>query len=70
MNLARRIKKLESAGRDATGLVPHSEEWFAFWEDKLARSMDGEDVDMRGFTLSVIDQIVERADRAEQARAG
>ena len=50
------------------GLVPHSEAWFAFWEDKFDRLMDGEAVDMRGFTLAVTDRIIERADRAEQAR--
>jgi hypothetical protein len=69
-NLVRRLQKLEGRLTDATGLVPHSDAWFAFWEDKLARSMDGVDVDMRGFTLAVIDRIVEKGDREERARAG
>lgn len=67
-NLVRRLQKLEAGRFDATGLVPHSEAWFAYWEDKLDRSLGGEAVDMRGFTLAVIDRIVEQADRAEQAR--
>ena len=69
-SLVRRLHKLEGRLTDATGLVPHSDGWFAFWEDKLDRSMNGEDVDMSGFTLAVIDRIVEEGDRAEQARAG
>jgi hypothetical protein len=35
--LARRVRKLESSLTDASGLVPHSEAWFAFWEDKFER---------------------------------
>jgi hypothetical protein len=69
-NLVRRLQKLEGRLTDATGLVRHSDSWFAYWEDKLGRSMDGEDVDMSGFTLAVIDRIVEKGDRAEQVRAG
>jgi hypothetical protein len=38
--------------------------------DKLAREMDEENVDMAGFSIAVIDRIVEAADRPEQARAG
>lgn len=41
LNLNRRLKKLESVGRDATGLMPHSDAWFAFYEDKLFRLLDG-----------------------------
>ena len=67
-NLIRRLQKLEAGLTDASGLVPHSEAWFAFWEDKFDRSMNGEPVDMRGFSLAVTDRIIERADRAEQAR--
>jgi hypothetical protein len=66
-DLHRRLQKLETRSTDAIGLVPHSEGWFAYWEDKLVRSMDGEEVDMRGFTLAVIDRIIEKGDRAEPA---
>ncbi len=65
MNLKSRLKKLEARQFDASGLVPHSEAWFAFWEDKLERSINGEDVECAGFSLAVIDRIMERADRAE-----
>jgi hypothetical protein len=65
-SLVRRLQKLEGRLTDSTGLVPHSEAWFAFWEDRLVRSMDGEDIDMRGLTLAVIDRIVEAGDRAAQ----
>lgn len=62
-SLHRRLQKLEGQLTDGTGLVPHSDAWFAFWEDKLARDMDGEDVDKRGFTLAVVDRIVEAVNR-------
>ena len=42
-NLVRRLQKLEERLTDATGLVPHSEAWFEYWEDKFVSSMDGED---------------------------
>ena len=67
-NLHQRLQKLETRSTDGIGLVPRSEAWFAFWEDKLTRSMDGEDIDMRGFTLAVIDRIVEECDHAAQAQ--
>ena len=65
-NLSRRVSRLEAQRFDVSGLVPRSDAWFAFWEDRLARNMDGEDVDFTGFSIDVIDRIVEAADRAEQ----
>ena len=70
VSLSKRVSRLEAQRFDVTGLVPHSDAWFAFWEDKLARNMDGEDVDFTGFSIEVIDRIVEAADRAEQALKG
>jgi hypothetical protein len=57
-NLARRLRKLESVGRDATGLVPHSVAWYAFYEDKLFRLIDGEDIGNIGIPLDVTDRII------------
>lgn len=69
MNLKSRLSKLESARRvDVSGLVPHSDAWFTFWEDKFDRSINGENVDVAGFPLAVIDWLVAAADDAE-ARA-
>ena len=65
-NLSRRLRKLEAGQYDSAGLVPHSEAWFEFWEDKLARSLNGEEVDLRGLTLAVVDRLVEKAERAAQ----
>jgi hypothetical protein len=67
LNLARRVKKLESARTDVTGLAPHSDAWFAFWEEKANRLIDGEDIGNVRIPLEVIDRIVERADRVEVA---
>jgi hypothetical protein len=69
MNLSRRIKKLEAARIDATGLVPHSEAWFAFYEDKLFRLMNGEDIGNMQIPIAVTDRIIAEADRADEAAA-
>jgi hypothetical protein len=57
-NVARRLKKLESVGRDANGLVPHSDAWYAFYEEKLFRLMDGEDIGNIWIPLDVTDRII------------
>ena len=64
-NLARRLKKLESVGRDATGLVPHSDAWYAFYEEKLFRLMDGEDIGNIRIPLDVTDRIIAGGDRTD-----
>jgi hypothetical protein len=63
MNLNKRLRNLETRQFDSTGLVPHSEVWFAFWEGKFERSINGEDVDCAGFSMAVIDRMVEATDR-------
>jgi len=64
-SLVRRVQKLEGRLTDSTGLVPHSEAWFAYYEDQCDRFGDGEDVPY--IPLAVIDRIVEEGDRAAQA---
>lgn len=66
-NLVRRLRKLEGQLTDATGLVPHSEAWFAYYEDQFAKWEVGEEFPC--IPLAVIDRIIEEADREEQARA-
>jgi hypothetical protein len=63
-NLLGRLQKLEARLTDATGLVPHSEAWFAYYEDQCERFAAGEDVPY--IPLAVIDRIVEEGDRAAQ----
>ena len=58
--------QLESQQLDATGLVPHSDGWFAFWEDKLYRLMNGEDIGNLRIPLAVGDRITTAADREDQ----
>ena len=67
-HLERRIRKLEARFTDTTRLVPHSEEWFSYWASKLEKLSTGEDVDLRGMTLDVLDALRARDDRylAEQ----
>lgn len=49
---------------DVTGLAPHSEPWFAYWEDIIDRLIAGEEPTFRGrIPLEVVDRLVERADR-------
>jgi hypothetical protein len=67
-NLVRRLQKLEGRLTDTAGLVPHSDAWFAFYEDQFARWKVGEEFPC--IPLAVIDRIVEGADHEEQARAG
>ena len=67
-NLSRRLSRLEGQRFDVTGLVPHSDAWFAFYESQFGRLMAGEDVGY--IPLAVIDRAVEAADRAELAEQG
>jgi hypothetical protein len=66
-NLVRRLRKLEAQSTDATGLVPHSDAWFAYYEDQFAKWELGEEFPY--IPLAVIDRVIEQYD-AEQARAG
>ena len=34
-NILRRIEELESRSIDGSGLVPHSPEWLAFWQEQV-----------------------------------
>jgi hypothetical protein len=61
-SMTRRIGKLESRSFDATGLKPHSEAWFAFWEEKLERLWAGEDIGNVQIPIAVTDRIIEAAD--------
>ena len=42
-NILNRLRKLEMRLTDASGLKPHSPEWQAYWEQKLARIANGDD---------------------------
>lgn len=64
--IARRVKKLERQHCDATGLVPHSEAWFDFYEEKLVRLMDGDDIGNIRIPIEALDRLVELADREDQ----
>lgn len=66
-NLLRRVRKLEGRWTDRTGLIPHSPEWFEYWGEKLDRSLAGEDVDLTGMTIEVMDAFIAAAD-AEESR--
>ena len=65
-SLRQRLQKLEKGSKDASGLVPDSEAWFAHWESIFDRWMAGEEPAFPGrFPLAVVDRIIERADRAD-----
>ena len=66
VNLLARIRRLEARFNDFTGLVPHSEEWFTYWEDIIDRYLAGEEPEHSGnVPLEVVDRMIERADREE-----
>ena len=41
-NLHRRLRKLEVLRTDSSGLVPHSQAWFAHWYKQFDRYIAGE----------------------------
>jgi len=61
LNQARRLKKLESARVDGSGLIPHSDAWYAFYEEKLRRFIDGEERLTIRIPLEVIDRLASEA---------
>jgi hypothetical protein len=42
-NLERRIKKLETCLTDASGLMPHSQRWLAYWDQQIFNYMQDPD---------------------------
>jgi hypothetical protein len=63
-NLERRLRKLESGRFDETGLVPRSDAWYEFYEDRVARLTEGEHVGY--IPLEVIDRLMEAVDLENQ----
>jgi len=41
ISLRRRLQKLESQLTDSTRLIPYSEEWLKYWEQKIYRVLTG-----------------------------
>ena len=73
MNLKSRVRKLEKSHHlDASGLVPHSDAWFAHYEREYdlfeALAETGGDLSNMQIPLAVIDRIVEAADREDSLR--
>ncbi len=63
--LRRRVQKLETRLTDIRGLVPHSAEWFSYWEAKVDQVIAGEDsVDLRGMTLEFVDALIAKGKEA------
>ena len=66
VNLLARIRRLETRFNDNTGFVPHSEEWFTYWEGIIGRYLTGEEPEHRGnVPLEVVDRLIERAEREQ-----
>ena len=64
--ILQRLRRLEKRLTDASGLVPESEVWFAYWENIFERWMAGEQPTFVGrFPLAVTDRIIARADMAD-----
>ena len=62
----RRLRQLETRLTDLTGLAPHSEPWFAYWEEIIDRYLAGEQPEHRGrIPLEVVDRMIERAEKEE-----
>jgi hypothetical protein len=67
-NLSRRLRKLEARLVGASGLIPHSEQWFDYWMGKVDDVIEGRSSDLSGMPLAVIDSLIERATQDEAAR--
>jgi len=62
--ILRRLRQLENRLTDSTGLAPHSEAWFAYWEDIIDRLLAGEEPAFRGpIPIEVTDRMIERAEK-------
>ena len=60
-NQLRRIRQLEARYKDAGGLVPHSEEWFTHWGEKMALFLATRDQrHIEGITIVYVHAIVTR----------
>ena len=46
--------------------MPHSDAWFAFYQDKLFRLMDGEDIGNIRIPLDVTDRLIAESDREDE----
>jgi hypothetical protein len=57
-NLSRRLRKLESRLTDASRLIPHSEEWFDCWMEKVDEVIQRGNPDLTGMPLAVIDSLI------------
>ena len=75
-NLLQRVRKLEARLTEASGLVPHSEPWFAYWEKIFNDWMDALMLNPSaepprafppGVALAIPDRIIARADAADAA---
>lgn len=65
-NLSRRLRKLEAERFDGTGLVPHSDAWYAYYIEQLDRVTAGHPTATMP-PLSFIDEMLARADEEEEA---
>ena len=60
-NHLRRIRQLEARYKDTRGLVPHSEEWFHYWGEKLKLFLATRDHrHIEGMTIEYVHAIVTR----------
>ena len=74
--LLQRIRKLEGQWTDASRLVPHSIEWYAYWERifcewegalQLNHSAEPEQAFPPGVALAISDRLIANADAADAA---
>jgi hypothetical protein len=60
-SLLRRVRRLEASRVDASGLVPHSDAWYAFYENVLDGMFEGKKPGMR-MPIEVADRIMAMTD--------
>ena len=64
--LLKRIQQLETQFKDTHGLIPHTEEWFEYWCDRLYRAVWKKEGDLSGMTLEFIRELIARGAKQSQ----
>jgi hypothetical protein len=68
-NLHRRLRKLEAQLTDSCGLVPYSQKWLEYWEQRISRMLTGEEPGEPGCIPLEAYDAVREAWEAEAVRA-
>jgi hypothetical protein len=61
----RRLRQLEAQLTDLSGLVPHTQQWFDYWTERLDRRFAGEELDEK-IPLEFFDAVIAGTETVQQ----